>query len=80
DHYVRCWTVVLAGGGVKGGQVYGSSDLDGKDVKDDAVSEGDLFATIYTALGVNPRAKHYVGQRPVWVTPEGSKALRSLLV
>jgi hypothetical protein len=79
DHFIRGWTVVLAGGGIKGGQVYGATDLDGKDVKDDPVSEGDLFATIYTALGINPRAKHYVGQRPVWVTPEGSKPLRALL-
>jgi hypothetical protein len=79
DHYIRAWTVVLAGGGVKGGQVYGSTDLDGKDVKDNPVSEGDLFATIYTALGINPRARHYVGTRPVWLTPEGSKPLRALL-
>jgi hypothetical protein len=79
DHYIRAWTVVLAGGGVKGGQIHGSTDRDGKEVKDDPVSEGDLFATIYTALGINPRTKHYVGQRPVWLTPEGSKPLRSLL-
>jgi hypothetical protein len=79
DHYIRGWTVVLAGGGIKGGQVYGATDRDGKDVKDDPVSEGDLFATIYTALGINPRAKHFVGTRPVWATPEGSRALKALL-
>jgi hypothetical protein len=79
DHYIHGWTVVLAGGGIKGGQVYGATDQDGKDVKDNPVSEGDLFATIYTALGVPPRAKHYVGKRPVWATPEGSKPLRALL-
>jgi hypothetical protein len=79
DHYIRAWTVVLAGGGVKGGQVYGASDADGIDVKDRPVSEGDLFATIYTALGVNPRVKHYVGARPVWATPEGAKPIRELL-
>ncbi|HWG43881.1 MAG TPA: DUF1501 domain-containing protein [Gemmataceae bacterium] len=79
DHFIRGWTVVLAGGSIKGGQVYGATDLDGKDVKDNPVSEGDLFATIYTALGINPRVKHYVGQRPVWATPEGSKPLRALL-
>jgi hypothetical protein len=79
DHYIRAWTVVLAGGGIKGGQVYGSTDLDGKEVKDAPVSEGDLFATIYTALGVNPRARHYVGKRPVWLTPEGSRSLQPLL-
>ncbi len=79
DHFIRGWTVVLAGGGIKGGQVYGATDADGKDVKDHPVSEGDLFATIYVALGVNPRARHYVGTRPVWATPEGSRPLRALL-
>lgn len=79
DHFIRAWTIVLAGGGIKGGQVYGSTDQDGKEVKDNPVSEGDLFATIYTALGVNPRAKHFVGTRPVWATPEGSKAVKELL-
>jgi hypothetical protein len=43
------------------------------------VSEGDLFATIYTALGINPRARHYHGPRPVWLTPEGSKPVKALL-
>jgi hypothetical protein len=79
DHYIRAWTVVLAGGGIKGGQLYGETDVDGKDVKDNPVSEGDLFATIYSALGINPRVKHYVGVRPVWATPEGSGALKELL-
>jgi hypothetical protein len=79
DHYIRAWTVVLAGGGIRGGQVHGSTDADGREVRDNPVSEGDLFATIYTALGINPRARHYHGTRPIWMTPEGSRPLRSLL-
>jgi hypothetical protein len=79
DHYIRAWTIVLAGGGIKGGQIYGSTDADGKEVKDNPVSEGDLFATIYTALGINPREKHYNGIRPVWLTPEGTKPVKELL-
>ncbi len=79
DHFIRAWTVVLAGGGIKGGQTYGVTDRDGKEVTDNPVSEGDLFATIYTALGINHRAKHFVGTRPVWATPEGSKPVRELL-
>jgi len=79
DHFVRAWTVVLAGGGVQGGTVYGSTDADGKEVKDDPVTEGDLFATIYAALGINPRARHYHGVRPVWLTPEGAKPVKELL-
>jgi len=79
DHFIRAWTVVLAGGGIKGGLVYGSTDIDGKEVKDKPVSEGDLFATIYAALGINGRAKHYHGVRPVWLTPEGSGPVKELL-
>jgi len=79
DHYIRAWTIVLAGGGIRGGQVYGATDADGKEVRDNPVSEGDLFATIYTTLGMNPRVRHYVGTRPVWATPEGSRALRALI-
>lgn len=79
DHYIRAWTIVLAGGGIKGGQVYGASDADGKDVKDNPVTEGDLFATIYKTLGVNHRAKHYVGTRPIWATPDKSKPIAELI-
>jgi len=79
DHFIRAWTIVLAGGGIRGGQVYGETDRDGKEVKDNPVSEGDLFSTIYTTLGVNPRVKHYVGTRPIWATPEGSQAIKELL-
>jgi hypothetical protein len=79
DHYIRAWTIALAGGGVRGGQVHGSTDANGIDVRDNPVSEGDLFATIYTALGINPRARHYHGTRPVWATPEGSRPIRQLL-
>jgi hypothetical protein len=79
DHFISAWTVVLSGGGIKGGVVYGASDADGKTVKDNPVSEGDLFATIYTALGINPRAKHFHGTRPVWLTPDGTKPVKELL-
>lgn len=54
DHWARCWSVVLAGGGIKGGQVYGSTDSDGTSVKDDPCTIGDVFATVYQALGINP--------------------------
>lgn len=79
DHFIRAWTIVLAGGGIKGGQVYGATDRDGREVSDKPVAEGDLFATIYTALGINPRVRHYAGSRPIWATPEGSRPIRELL-
>jgi hypothetical protein len=79
DHFVRAWSIVLAGGGVKGGQVYGETDADAKEVKDKPVSEGDLFATIYTALGINPRIKHMAGTRPVRITPDDAEPIKELL-
>jgi hypothetical protein len=80
DHYARAWSVVLAGGGVRGGVTYGATDENGAIVRDNPVNEGDLFATIYTALGVNPRARHFVGTRPIWATPEGARVIRDILV
>jgi hypothetical protein len=80
DHYAKAWSVVLSGGGVKGGFVYGATDEDGRNVADKQISQTDLFATIYTALGVNPRAKHTLGIRPIWATPEDARVIRDLLV
>jgi hypothetical protein len=51
DHYPRAWSVVVGGGGIKGGQVVGSTNPDGTEPKDNPVKVGDLFATVYTGLG-----------------------------
>ncbi len=79
DHYGRAWTVVLAGGGIRGGQHYGASDRDGVEVADNPVGEGDYFATIYATLGIDHRVQHYLGVRPIWATPDGSKPIRELI-
>jgi hypothetical protein len=54
DHWARCWSVVVGGGSIKGGQVIGGTDDDGMSVKGDAASVGDLFATIYKGMGLDP--------------------------
>lgn len=53
DHYPRVFNMAMAGGGVQGGQVYGSSTLDGSAVKDSPVTVQDLFQTICQSMGVN---------------------------
>lgn len=78
DHYVRCWTTALAGCGIKGGLVYGESDIDGIEVKDKPVTEGDFFATIYHALGINPKVENLAGVRPVPLAPFGSQVVHEL--
>jgi hypothetical protein len=54
DHWARCWSVVVGGGAIQGGQVYGKTSKDGMDIADKPCSIGDLYATIYKALGVDP--------------------------
>ena len=48
-----CWSLVLGGGGIKGGQVVGASDAKGAQVAEKIVSIGDVFATIYDAFGID---------------------------
>lgn len=54
DHWPNCFTTVLAGGGIRGGQVYGSSDRHAAYPASDAVHPVNLVATVYHALGVPP--------------------------
>ena len=51
DHWGNVYSTVLAGGGIRGGQVYGSSDKMGGEPKDNPVHASDFVATIYDALG-----------------------------
>ncbi len=52
QHWPFCYSAILAGGGVRGGRVYGESDKIGAYVKDKPVRPQDFSATIYHALGV----------------------------
>jgi hypothetical protein len=54
EHWPRCYSAVLAGGGVRGGQVFGSSDAHAAFPKSSPVGPADLTATIYHALGIAP--------------------------
>jgi len=57
DHWGKLFTTVLAGGGVKGGMVHGASDKYASESSNSPVPPPDLAATIYHALGVNPRTE-----------------------
>ena len=58
DHYPRVFNAAMAGCGIKGGQVIGSSTADGTAVADDPVTANDLFCTICQALDVDPRKEN----------------------
>jgi uncharacterized protein (DUF1501 family) len=54
DHWPQVSCALLCGGGIKGGQVVGSTNRLGETAQDRPVTFGDVFATLYTSLGVNP--------------------------
>lgn len=56
DHWAGCWTALVAGGGVKGGQVIGASDATGSEPAARPVTPQELVSTIFHALGIAPDA------------------------
>jgi len=69
DHWPQCYTVMLAGGGVKRGFVYGESDKNGMYPAKDPVTPDDLAATIYYLLGIDPHTEIYNAiNRPVLIS------------
>ena len=69
DHWSYCYSVVLAGAGIRGGQVYGSSDRRAAYPASNPVSPQDIAATIYHSLGIDPRTHLHDQQgRPLTLT------------
>ncbi|HEY2154128.1 MAG TPA: DUF1501 domain-containing protein [Isosphaeraceae bacterium] len=54
DHWPKCYTVLMAGGGIRGGAVHGSSDKMGAYPATDPARPDDVAATIFYALGIDP--------------------------
>src|SRR5262249_16325901 len=52
-----CWTIVFAGGGVRGGQVIGASDATGSEPTDRPVTPAQVAASVYQALGIDLRTR-----------------------
>jgi hypothetical protein len=81
DHWPQCWTVVLAGGGIKGGQAVGSSDVIGAAPQDRPVMPAHLAATVYKCLGVPIDTELKTPQgRVVRLVDHGFEAIDELLV
>jgi hypothetical protein len=76
-HHGKCFSVVLAGGGLKTGQVIGETDELAMNSLSRPVSVPDLHATVYAAMGINPHEELYAGDRPVPIT-DGGQPIREL--
>ena len=72
DHWGRCFSLTLGGGGVKTGQVIGSSDNFGAVPEERPVSVPDFVATVYHALGLDPHAEFMAQGRPMKMLPKGN--------
>jgi hypothetical protein len=79
DHFASAWSFSLAGCGVRSGTAFGKTDQDGKTVADGKADAGDVLATIYKALGIDPHKHYHVGARPVPLAPEKSKPIEAVL-
>lgn len=73
DHWASCFSCFLAGGGINGGTVVGSSDKDGYQPKDRPVKVADIHATICKALGIDPNTEVLTPlQRPMKLVDNGT--------
>jgi hypothetical protein len=79
DHWTFCYSVIFAGAGIRGGTLHGASDAHAGYVKDHPVSPGDICATVFHCLGIDPEMpiRDYAG-RPVPVA-HGGKPIHEIL-
>ncbi|MCS7046026.1 MAG: DUF1501 domain-containing protein [Gemmataceae bacterium] len=76
DHWPECYTALVAGGGVRGGLVYGASDRHGAYPRLNPVHPYDLLATVYHAVGLDPATEYRDNlQRPRRLVEHGAPIL-----
>jgi RNA polymerase sigma factor (sigma-70 family) len=80
DHFPIVSSVVLAGAKIKGGQVYGTTSPDGLQVANQVVSVAQFYATIYSAVGVDPTRQYMANTgEPIRLVPTGFTGIAELL-
>ncbi len=79
DHWPKCFSIVLAGGGFKRGQIYGASDSTGAEPDSDPLTVEDMSATFYHQLGIDPTKRLMSpGNRPIDIV-RGGRVVPELL-
>lgn len=79
DHWDKCWSVVLAGCGLKHGMVHGRTDAKGTEVADGKVGGGHLFHTYLRAVGIDPSFGFEVDGRPIQLADPAARPVPELL-
>jgi hypothetical protein len=79
DHWSRCFTVAVAGGGIQGGRIIGKSDAQASDPVESPYGPEDLAATVYHLMGISPHEEMLTHEgRPVMLSNSG-RIIRGLL-
>lgn len=79
DHYPKVFSVVLAGGGIKGGYIHGSSNSTASEPEELAMGPEDLFTTVYHCMGIIADKELMApGDRPIEIV-DGGKVIKDLL-
>jgi hypothetical protein len=80
DHFPMAWSTVMGGGGVKGGQVIGSTGKGGTEVTDRPVKIGDLHATLCAGIGIDPRKENISPEgRPISIVDRAGTVVEELI-
>ena len=79
DHFANAWSTSLTGCGIKGGSVYGKTDADGQNVAEGKIGAGQLFATIFKALGIDHEKEYFIGARPLPISDFGAHPVDEVL-
>lgn len=79
DHWARCWSVVVGGGGIKGGLAVGETDAEGRQVTSEPYASEDLMATVCRGLGISLETTYQSKNgRPMKIA-NGGKLIRELI-
>ena len=79
DHWPQCQSVLMAGGGIVGAQVIGSSDATGAEPKDRPVSPGEILATMYEHMGISANLQIRGPEgKAIRVLPHSTEPIREL--
>jgi uncharacterized protein (DUF1501 family) len=79
DHWPKVFSIVLAGGGIRKGHVYGASDATASEPETDPLTGEDLATTVYHQLGINADKELMApGNRPIEIC-DGGKVIKELI-
>ena len=79
DHYPRCFSIAMAGGGVKGAQAVGKSTAGGQEPDGTAITVPNLFYSICEACGIDPKKiRDSADGRPIQVVDRGAKPVEGI--